>query len=327
MDELRSTSSVMATNTALTDPFFIVGSERSGTTLLRLMLQHHPDIECAPEFEFLVEQMTPEEGYPELATYHAWLETNRIFVPHELNIDRGLSYPALVRSFLEQYCNRTGKSVRGATCHKHFDRLPRIWPEAKFVHLLRDGRDVARSCIGMGWAGNVWHGAQGWLDAEVLWDTLARRTRTENLYELRFEDLIKDTEGELGRLCEFLGTSYSPAMMDYERASTYSRPDPKLVEQWRKKLSPLELGLLENRIGERLAERGYPKCGVDSTRVGFVRRALLALQNRVFRFRFRCRRYGFAHIALAKFARCVGWETLEVQLLVKQNEIDNGYIK
>jgi len=327
MDELRSTVAVVETHTDLNEPFFLVGSERSGTTLLRLMLQHHPDIECAPEFEFLVERMTPEEGYPPLEEYHAWLETNRIFVPHNLGIDRSLAYPQLVRGFLSQYCNRSGKSVRGATCHKHFDRLLRLWPEAKFVHVLRDGRDVARSVMGMGWAGNVWYGARRWLDAERLWDRLCNRTRPQNLHEVRYESLVRDPEGELGRLCAFLGTEYSPAMMDYERSSTYSRPDPGLAEQWRRKLSPHELGLLERRVGERLRQRGYPESGVPATRVGLVRRWLLALQDRAFRFRFRRDRYGFAHIALDKLARITGWRSLRTRLLLRQNEIDNRHIK
>ena len=71
------------------EPFFLVGSERSGTTLLRLMLAHHPEIECTPEFEFMVEAL-PAQGWPALEPYYDWLATNRIFLPHGLSIDRTL---------------------------------------------------------------------------------------------------------------------------------------------------------------------------------------------------------------------------------------------
>jgi hypothetical protein len=54
--------------------------------------------------------------------------------------------------------------------HRHYDRLLRLWPEARFIHLVRDPRDVASSCIGMGWAGNVWTGVTRWIEAERLWD-------------------------------------------------------------------------------------------------------------------------------------------------------------
>lgn len=196
------------------EPFFLVGSERSGTTLLRLMLAHHGQIECAPEFEFLVEEMPEDAGWPELDGYYRWLETNRIFRPHALAVDRALDYPALMKSFVAQYCRRSAKPIHGATCHKHFDRLLRIWPKARFVHLLRDGRDVARSCIGMGWAGNVWHGAERWIAAEELWVSLASRVPAARRLELRYEDLIRDPEKELARTCAFLGTDYDAAMLD-----------------------------------------------------------------------------------------------------------------
>lgn len=307
------------------EPFFLVGSERSGTTLLRLMLAHHGRIECAPEFEFLVEQV-PEAGWPALEDYYEWLDTNRIFVPHAFAIDRALDYPALTKSFVAQYCRRSAKPIHGATCHKHFDRLLRIWPRARLVHLLRDGRDVARSCIGMGWAGNVWHGAQRWIEAEELWAALVPVLPPAQRFELRYEDLIRRPEQELARLCAFLGTDFDPAMLDYSRDSSYERPDPKLIGQWRKKLSPAELALLEARIGPMLRARGYEESGVPAARVGAWRRFVLALEDRRGRFRFRRERYGLAHVLAARLARTLGLKSWSKRLLREQNRIDDRHL-
>lgn len=315
------TSPVLATAPA--QPFFLVGSERSGTTLLRLMLAHHRAIECAPEFEFLVESLPPDGGFPALEPYYEWLGTNRIFLPHGLAIDRALDYPALMKSFVAQYCARSEKPIHGATCHKHFDRLLRIWPEARFVHILRDGRDVARSCIGMGWAGNVWHGAERWIEAEELWSGMTRRIDPARRFELRYEDLVREPERELARLCAFLGTSFDPGMLDYSRDSSYERPDPKLIGQWRKKLTPAELGLLEARIGPLLREKGYEESGVPAARVGALRRLALALQDRLGRFRFRRARYGLAHLVQSRLASLVGLRAWQRRLLLERNEIDN----
>ena len=138
-------------------PFFLVGAERSGTTLLRLMLSHHPEVDCAPEFEFVVDRLPADGGWPDLADYHAWLRLDRVFLAHQLEIDPALAYPDLVRGFLAQFAGRVPGPIVGATCHRHFERLEELWPGAKYVYLLRDGRDVARSNIGMGWEGNVWH--------------------------------------------------------------------------------------------------------------------------------------------------------------------------
>ena len=311
--------------TAQEDPFFLVGSERSGTTLLRLILAHHGRIECAPEFEFLVEKV-PATGWPALAPFYEWLETNRIFVPHGFAIDRALDYPGLMKSFVAQYCRRSAKPIHGATCHKHFDRLLRIWPRARFVHLLRDGRDVARSCIGMGWAANVWHGAERWIAAEELWASLLPLVPAARRLELRYEDLIREPAKELARVCAFLGTEYDAGMLDYSRDSSYERPDPKLIGQWKKKLAPDELALLEARIGPMLRARGYEESGVPPARVGISRRFALALQDRLGRFRFRRERYGLAHVLAARLARTLGLKSWERRLLLRQNEIDNRHL-
>lgn len=309
------------------EPFFLVGSERSGTTLLRLMLSHHGSIECAPEFEFLVEEMPPDAGWPDVAHYRDWLATNRIFLPHELAVDERLDYPGLVKSFLGQYVARSGKPVHGATCHKHFDRLLRVWPKARYVHLLRDGRDVARSCIGMGWAGNVWYGAQRWIDAQDLWEGLAPRLAPGQHHELRYEDLIRDPAGELGRLCAFLGVEYDPAMLDYAKNSSYERPDPKLIAQWRRKLTPAELGLLEARIGPRLRAAGYEESGVPAARPGPLGRLCLWGQDRWARLRFRHRRYGLALLVKSRLANLLGIESWKRAVTLARNEIDNRHLQ
>jgi LPS sulfotransferase NodH len=313
--------------TTQADPFFLVGSERSGTTLLRLMLAHHRAIACAPEFEFLVEEIPDDGGWPALEPYYEWLSTNRIFVPHALAIDRALDYPALMRSFVGQYCKRTNKGIHGATCHKHFDRLLRIWPRARFVHIVRDGRDVARSCVGMGWAGNVWHGAERWLEAEALWDALAPRLDQEQRFELRYEDLIRAPEAELARLCTYLGTDYDPGMLDYSRDSSYERPDPKLIGQWKKKLSREELALLETRIGTRLREKGYEESGVPAAKVGPLRSLALRLEDRRGRFRFRRERYGLAYMVESRLARALGLRAWQRSLQLYQNEVDNRHLQ
>lgn len=308
-------------------PFFLVGSERSGTTLLRLMLAHHPAIECAPEFEFLVEFMDDGPGFPGVRAYAEWLATNRIFQPHGLAVDASLPYAELCRGFLRQYCQPSRKPVWGATCHMHFDRLLRIWPEARFVHLVRDGRDVARSCIGMGWAGNVWHGAERWIVAEELWEHLQARLPGERRLEVRYEDLIEAPEAELDRIARFVGQRFSASMLAYAENSTYERPDPSLKGQWKRKLRADELALLEARIGPLLRARGYEASGVPAADVSLGRRCALAVQDKVFRVRFRGRRYGYRLLVKLKLARLLGLKELEARLTRVRNEINNRALK
>jgi hypothetical protein len=308
-------------------PFFLVGSERSGTTLLRLMLSHHPRIACAPEFEFLVEFMDDSDAWPDVDAFAGWLSTNRIFLPHELAVDRSLSYPELCRSFLDQFGAREGRPVVGGTCHKHFERLLRLWPDVRYVHLVRDGRDVTRSCIGMGWAFDVWHGAERWIAAERTWDALAERLPEGQRLDVVYEELLADPERELGRICAFLGLEYDPAMLSYVDDSTYEAPNPALAFQWKRKLGAGDLALLEARIGDLLRARGYEPSGVEPARVGPLRRFTLGLRNRLGHTRWHLGRYGLKLVVLGRVARHLGLEGLERRVTLAKNEIANRHIQ
>ena len=233
-------------------PIFLVGAERSGTTVLRLMLDHHPQIAWCYEFEYVVDQISDNGDFPQLEAYYEWLETHRIFQGTGFEIDRSLSYPQLANSFLCQRRDRTGKPLVGATVHRHFDRLLQIWPNARFIHLVRDGRDVARSCIGMGWAGNVWTGVERWIEAEHLWAKLSKNLSSEQQIEITYETLIKEPVETLTALCNFIGVPYDPAMLSYPQTTPYSLPDPKLIGQWQRKQSEHEIQLVESRISDML---------------------------------------------------------------------------
>lgn len=111
-------------------PAFLVGSERSGTTMLRLMLDHHPMLVWQDEFEFAVDMISPDGGFPDMGYYREWLSLHRIFLASGFTIDPTLDYARLIRGFLEQRRSRDGKPIVGATVHRHFDRLLHLWPEA-----------------------------------------------------------------------------------------------------------------------------------------------------------------------------------------------------
>ena len=113
--------------------FFLVGATRSGTTLLGLMLDHHPDVTFPGEFEFALDLMPSADAFPALPAYYDWLATNRHYRWHRPAIDPTLTYPELVRSFLLQMKQAAGGESKpwvGAAVHRHFDRLYALWPEA-----------------------------------------------------------------------------------------------------------------------------------------------------------------------------------------------------
>lgn len=308
-------------------PTFLVGAERSGTTMLRLMLSHHSELAWSNEFEYAVDRIGPGGELPDMAEYRDWLASHRIFLAAKLAIDPALDYPSLVGGFLEQLRQREGKPRVGATVHRRFDRLLHVWPQATFIHLLRDGRDVARSCIGMGWAGNVWTGVERWLEAEELWAQLCRKVPPERRYGLKYEELVQDPAGSLAGICRFLGVEYDPAMLDYATDTSYERPDPRLISQWKTKQTEHEVRLIESRIGPMLLERGYAPSGLPPLKVSAWARAKLRIQDRAFRIRFAQRRYGLRLWLSAVLARRIGNQAWRDSVLRRTNEIQARHLR
>jgi hypothetical protein len=285
------------------EPIFLVGSERSGTTLLRLMLDHHPSIAFHFEFEFAVEMIADDGTLPPVEAYRDWLVSNRIFRGSAANLYTSLDYRHLVNSVLEQKRRRDKKQLVGATVHTHFDRLLHVWPDARYIHLLRDGRDVARSCIQMGWAGNAWTGADRWIEAERLWATLRNRLPRSRYCEVTYEALVERPQDTLGSICVFLGVPFHESMLSYPDDSTYELPKATAGYQWKRTASEEEIRLAEARIGDLLVERGYALSGLPKLDLSPWQVRKLRLQDRWTRRLFRVRRYGLFLCVLEVISR------------------------
>lgn len=308
-------------SSALTSsPLFVVGSVRSGTTLLLIMLQEHPAIHIFGEFEESVSRLG-ESGWPDLKTYVDYLRTDRDFLTHGFEIDESLDYPDLVRSFYAQARARASEPIVGASIHSRFDRCPELWPDARYIHIVRDPRDVAPSCVRMGWYGNAYHAARRWVDAERCWDRLRARTRPEQRHELRYESLVRDPEPVLREVCRFIGVDYTRALLDYSGRSTYAAPDPSLAEQWRWKMKPQDVRCVEAQCGSLLTERGYARSGLPSAKLGPLERAYLYADHRIGRARASVRTLSLRHWALERIAKAVKVRPLQRKLQLKRNAI------
>jgi Sulfotransferase family len=285
-------------------PIFVVGPLRSGSTLLRLLLDHHSHLNFFGEFEGAVSQAVDNQ-WPDIDRYWEFVETDRQMRALNLEIDPTLDYEALVRSFLYQLSQRTDKPMIGASVHSRIDLLPRLWPDARFIHILRDPRDVANSAIGMGWVGNVHEGTRYWLDVELRWDRLCDVVPEQQRIEVRYEELVESPEAHLTQICRFLGLDYEAGMLDIEKATTYAYPDPAYSFQWRKKLSAKEVGWVEYQCREKLLQRGYELSGHPIDSPGIFQLASIKLQNRYYRATFNIRSWGLrlwlAHVTAKRF--------------------------
>jgi sulfotransferase family protein len=306
---------------------FLVGSERSGTTMLRLMLDHHPQLAWAKEFEYAIDQVGDDGHRPDVAEFADWLVQHRVFQETGFKIDPGLGYDDLVRSFVAQRGEEAGKAYVGATVHRHFDRLLEIWSDARFIHLVRDPRDVAPSVIKMGWAGTLYHGCARWVEAERLWDRLSNELPEDRHISIRFEDLLADPKEVLGELCTFLGLEFNKDMLAFHKDTTYDPTDPTASQRWKKTLSPNGIGLIEGRVGALLESRGYTPSGHPVVHPGAIMKAWLGCKNRIYRLGKRIKKYGIGLWAWALVTRRVSPNRLYRQTAQRMQAIDREHIR
>lgn len=278
-------------------PCFLVGAERSGTTMLRLMLDHHPEIAFHGEYEFVVDYL-PETGLPTAQAFAESVRTDRVFHHWKLEIDPSLDYQDLMWSLMRQGRGARPCSVLGATVHRGFDRLPRIWPKARYIHMVRDPRDVAQSVVQMGWAGNVWAGASIWQEAEETWSRLVEQLAADQWIEIKFEQLVGSPEARLREICAWMDLDYSESMLRYSDDSTYSPPDAGIACKWKRKYPQGGAALVDIRVGPFLEQRGYELSGPLQASPGPIARFRLRVDDRLGRLRHAMRRYG-AKLVLA----------------------------
>src|SRR5436190_5020048 len=141
-------------------PAFIVGQRRSGTHMLRRVLNSHPDITMAPELNFAV-AFDPAAAQGMEAIYRQLVHNRHYWYlgvgPRFLG-----DFTAEMRALVEDIGRAQGSRVSGGIVHFNFDRLVTIWPDGRFVRIVRDLRDVYASTRALGLEGNAWSVATGW---------------------------------------------------------------------------------------------------------------------------------------------------------------------
>lgn len=207
---------------------FVVGAARSGTTLLRMMLDAHPQLAIPPETNFqnaleAFEQESVEASVETIVSGNLWGDYNLAAdeLRRRVRARRPEEFGEVMRVFFELYAEGRGKPRWGNKTPYYvlrMDLIQRLLPEAHFVHIIRDGRDVALSTVPVWFgAGDVSGAAEEW--ARTLATARRQAERLSHYTEVRYEDLVRDPVPTLKRICEFLELEWDPAMLDYHRAS------------------------------------------------------------------------------------------------------------
>lgn len=178
-------------------------------------------------------------------------------------------------------------------------RVASLLPEARFIHVVRDGRDVARALVDSGFgADNLVTAAGQWAQRVERGRRAGGRLGPQRYRELRYEDLVADPEAALQGVCRFLDLDYEPTMLDYHARvaeqstgafATHHRslrlpPTPGLRD-WRRDLTATETADIEAVVGRTLSACGYPQVGSRTTagsRLRAVRRrAVIHLRHQI----------------------------------------------
>ena len=189
-------------------PVFVVGCQRSGTTMLRLLLDSHSRISCGPETRFLedLERIVGSD----------WQRLSQYGFTQEEWLDRIATF---FGGFQADYARARGK-VRWADKSPRYamrlDFVLRVFPDAQVVHVIRDGRDVAvshRKRFG------YWSSVK----STVKWPRYVAAARAAGsrippgqYHEVRYESLVSDQEKTMRELMDYLGETFEPEMLDFE---------------------------------------------------------------------------------------------------------------
>ncbi len=273
--------------------FVIVGPLRAGTTMLRLMLHNHPELALVGEFEESVAMLTGT-GLPAVRPYCDWLATQRVVQTRGYTLPDSLrSYRDIVQSMWSQLAHEhAGATAIGCTIHSRIDRVPDLWPDAKIICLVRDPRDVCRSCVGMGWYGHPAAAYPKWLGPVQHWEHARERLPTSQWTLVRYEDLLNTPEAELTKCAELLGVRYHPDMLAFHESSSYSQLDPNLAEQWRRKMSPRCAEIIDSRCISIMRDYGYTPSTPEPRSPSYPEQLSISFKDKLGRFRWRVNRYG-----------------------------------
>jgi len=282
---------------------FICGVTRSGTTLLRLMLDTHPEVAIPGETHWVPRlikrlergKLSADEAADFVVNHKRWgdfhLEGDDL--RERWQAIKPFNAAEAIRAFYGLYSEREGKARYGDKTPGYMRemlRIQRVLPEARFIHIIRDGRDVALSVLKLNWGpSNPTEAAELWV--ERIAKARKQAPKVNHYMEVFFEDLVMDTEGTLRRVCEFIELGYDPVMLDYhERAEERLRekardlprsnrpPQPaelrmkshQLAKEppredriglWKRKMSPEDVAEYERVAAPLLSELGYELAG------------------------------------------------------------------
>src|SRR5262249_7683944 len=268
----------------MSPPVIVLGVGRSGTTLLRVMLDRNTTL-AIPYETFFVPQLAHRHWRrPDLDDFLDDLGRLRTLYDWGITPEggrtrrrEGMTTSEAIAAIFETYAERQGKPRWGDKTPLYMQQLPlleRLFPDAIWVHLVRDGRDAALSFLELpeGFSGKTWALPRTVTQLAARWRTeilAARRLgghAGSRYLELRYEDLVDDPEHWLQRVCEHVSLPWEPEMLDHTRHSdtahmpehrNLAQPPTPGLRDWRSQMSREDALAFEQVARDVLQSAGY----------------------------------------------------------------------
>lgn len=273
-------------------PIFIVGAARSGTTLLQYMLRSHPDLSLpTAESHFFIPFYKRRNEFGDLTNIDAvtrlleeiYLSRKQFFdedvkgirfnaeaLAQRFHARQLITLPQIIAGIFEENAEAEGKRRWGDKTPYyilHLETLLEMFPNAQFVHIIRDGRDCALSMLERKWdlqIFNTYHAAYTW-NKYVKAGKAFGKIHPDRYHELRFENLLNNPEQSVSSLCSFLNLEYNERVIDFKKSNgsgkthLLTQPLQKSNQgKWREKMKPSQISIFEALAGETLKVCGYP---------------------------------------------------------------------
>ena len=287
------------------EPFFIIGTQRAGTTLVRLILNNHSKIAIPEEGTFWMPLLRAMRGHfhrpiepTQLKRYLEYIRANDQFKAWNINIDRVLellpqnnviTLAELMSQFYHVFARQEKKPFWGDKTPSFFRMVPDLhvlFPKAKFIHVIRDGRDVYLSLK------DREKGRKNSAVAALEWSYKIKTAQQQlNIlapdthYEFKYETLVSSPISEIKAICEFLKLEYEPTMLDFWESSEqyigkhhstliFQPISPHSKEKWRHQLNQTNNQLFELIAYKTLHKLEYPLISGQANLLHWIQAAL-----------------------------------------------------
>jgi hypothetical protein len=250
--------------------------------MLGSLLGAHSQCIVTPESQFKIESLRLQAGsrdtsLPEILDMirsHSRFKLWELFVDPNEGLQQAFDLGSLLLWIVEKYAQSRDKPHAShwvdhtGSNSKYAPSLLQLYPEARFIHLVRDGRGVAASVRPLDWGPNSVHVAAHWWTEQVAYGLASEGYLGRRAMRITFEELVASPEMSLIRLCDFLELTFEPGMIhaDGFDVPSFTRvqhqlvgepPDPTRAERWKHELTQREIEVFESLTGDLLVALGY----------------------------------------------------------------------